>query len=58
MSREELVQEFCDMCREEGAEPNEAKIRKTFERYSVAEIERLLDACARFGVQAIMNYKS
>ena len=55
-SREELAKEFCELCREDGLQPDEAKINKTFERYSIEQIERLLEACYRFGAATVIKY--
>lgn len=52
--RPHLINEFCKLCEEDGLEPNKEKIQKTFDRYSVEEIERVVDACDRFGVKAIL----
>ena len=48
---DEYVQEFIKLATEEGIELNEKRLRKVLSHYSVSDIERVYDACCRFGIK-------
>lgn len=48
---DEYVQEFIKLAAEEGIELNEKKLRRVLSRYSFSDIERVYDACCRFGIK-------
>lgn len=48
---DEYVQEFIKLAAEEDIELNEKKLRRVLSRYSFSDIERVYDACCRFGIK-------
>lgn len=48
---DEYVQEFIKLAVEEDIELNEKKLRRVLSRYSFSDIERVYDACCRFGIK-------
>ena len=53
--RESLLNEFVELCKEEDLEPNEQKLRERFSRAPIDDVERVVDACRRFGVKSIIS---
>ena len=48
---DEYVQEFLKLAAEEDIELNEKKLRRVLSHYSFSDIERVYDACCRFGIK-------
>ena len=54
-NREQMLTELMRLAREDGLTPDEANMRSVLCRYSLEDIERVVDACERFGVKDIVK---
>ena len=54
-NREQMLTELMRLAREDGHDPDEASMRSVLYRYSLEDIERVVDACERFGVKNIVK---
>ena len=54
-NREQMLTELMRLAREDGLDPDEAGMRSVLYRYSLEDIERVVDACERFGVKNIVK---
>lgn len=49
------VQEFMALAKEDGCDLNERRTRRVLLKYSFSDIERVLDACSRFGFANVVK---
>ena len=52
---DEYLEAFCKLAENEGLEYNRKKLAKTLSRFPLSDIERVYDACLRFGLTNMLK---